>query len=110
MKGSARVGPGFFPPELVVQIKALACELPSAYQQPLSRWSVSDLSRYAQRCGLVATISQSTIWRWLNQDAIRPWRYRCWIFPRDPLFAPKAGRVLDLYHRIWDGQPLGEQE
>jgi transposase len=94
----------------VVQIKALACELPRAHQQPLSRWSVSDLSRYAQRCGLVATISESTIWRWLNQDAIRPWRFRCWIFPRDPLFAPKAGRVLDLYHRLWDGQPLGEGE
>lgn len=109
-KGSARVGPGFFPPELVVQIKALACELPSAHQQPLSRWSVSDLSRYAQRCGWVATISDSTIWRWLNQDAIRPWRYRCWIFPRDPLFAAKAGRVLDLYHRLWDGQPLGEED
>ena len=109
-KGSARVGPGFFPPELVVQIKALACELPSAHQQPLSRWSVSDLSRYAQRCGWVATISGSTIWRWLNQDAIRPWRYRCWIFPQDPLFAAKAGRVLDLYHRLWDGQPLGEED
>ena len=109
-KGFARAGPGFFPPELVVQIKALACELPSAHQQPLSRWSVSDLSRYAQSCGLVATISDSTIWRWLNQDAIRPWRYRSWIFPRDPLFAPKAGRVLDLYHHIWDGQPLCEED
>ena len=58
----------------------------------------------------MATISGSTIWRWLNQDAIRPWRYRCWIFPRDPLFAAKAGRVLDLYHRLWDGQPLGEED
>ena len=58
----------------------------------------------------MATISDSTIWRWLNQDAIRPWRYRSWIFPRDPLFAPKAGRVLDLYHHIWDGQPLCEED
>ena len=53
--------PRFFPPELVVQIKALACELPRAHQQPLSRWSVSDLSRYGQSCGLVAAISDSTI-------------------------------------------------
>jgi hypothetical protein len=84
--------------------------LPSAHQQPLSRWSVSDLSRYAQNCGLVATISDSTIWRWLNQDAIRPWRYRSWIFPRDPQFAPKAGRILDLYHRLWNGQSLSEDD
>ena len=27
-------------------------------------------------------------------------------FPRDPEFAPKAGRILDLYARQWDGQAL----
>jgi hypothetical protein len=41
-------------------------------------------------------------------DDIRPWRYRSWIFPRDPNF--KAGRVLDLYDRIRDDQPLGQDE
>ena len=41
-------------------------------QLPLSRWSVSDLSRYAQSCGLVASISESTIYRWLHQDALYP--------------------------------------
>jgi hypothetical protein len=41
--------------------------------------------------------------RWLAEDAIKPWRYRSWIFPRDPDFAVKAARVLDLYQRIWDG-------
>ena len=57
----------------------------------------------------MATISDSTIWRWLNQDAIRPWRYRSWIF-RETQFAPKAGRILDLYHRLWNGQPLSEDD
>jgi hypothetical protein len=37
--------------------------------------------------GLVAEISGTTIWRWLATDAIRPWTYRSWIFPRDPDFA-----------------------
>ena len=41
--------------------------------------------------------SASTIGRWLADDAIRPWRYRSWIFPRDPDFLEKAGRVVDLY-------------
>ena len=31
----ARVAPGLFPPEIVVQVKALACELPSTYHIPL---------------------------------------------------------------------------
>lgn len=46
----------------------------------------------------------------MDEDAIRPWRYRSWIFPRDPLFAEKAGVVLDLYQRIFDGKPLGPHE
>ncbi|WP_216699710.1 transposase [Arthrobacter sp. H5] len=33
-----------------------------------------------------------------------------WIFPRDPDFAVKTARVLDLYARTWEGQPLGDDE
>jgi hypothetical protein len=77
---------------------------------PLSRWSATELAAYARRSGLVATISDTTIWRWLDQDAIRPWQHRCWIFPRDPDFERKAGRLLDLYERKWDGRPLGKND
>ncbi len=55
----------------------------------------------------VAEISGTTIWRWLDQDALRPWTHRSWIFPRDPDFAAKAGVVLDLYARRYQGQLLG---
>ena len=44
--------------------------------------------------------------RWLRADAIRPWQYRSWIFPTDPDFAAKAGRILDLYQGRWDGKLL----
>ena len=104
------VAPGLFPPGLVVQIKALACELPSTLDLPFSRLSTSDIALHAQRSGLVATISGSTIWRWLNEDAIRPWQHRCWIFPRDPQFEFKASRILDLYERVWEGIPLKDDE
>ena len=56
--------------------------------------------------GLVAEISGTTLWRCLNADALRPWQHRSWIFPRDPDFAAKAGRILDLYERLWEGVPL----
>ena len=42
-----------------------------------------------------------------------PWnkgKHRCRIFPRDPHFQAKAGRILDLYERRWQGQPLREDE
>jgi len=68
--------------------------MPAAHDLPLARFSVADLAREARACGLVATISDSTVWRWLNEDAIRPWQHRCWIFPRDREFARKAGRIL----------------
>jgi hypothetical protein len=77
---------------------------------PLSRLSVADVARQAQRSGLVARISESTVWRWLHEDAIRPWQHRCRIFPRDPQFQAKAGRILDLYARSWQGRELREDE
>jgi hypothetical protein len=66
---------------------------------PLSRLFVPDIRAEVIGRGLVAEISGTTIWRWLATDAIRPWAYRSWIFPRDPDFEPKAARVLDLYAR-----------
>ena len=60
--------------------------------------------------GLVASISDMTIWRWLDEDAIKPWTHRSWIFPRDPDFEAKAGRVLDLYARHFDGHELKPDE
>jgi len=110
MNDPVRDAPRFFPREIIVQVKALACELPAIHQAPLSRWHVADLGREVRGSGLAATISDSTIWRWLHDDAIRPWRYRSWIFPRDPQFAEKAGRILDLYERVWDGHALRDDE
>ena len=88
----------------------MACELPATLGLPLSRLSVADVARHAQSTGLVASISNSTVWRWLHEDAIRPWQHRCWIFPRDPCFQAKAGRILDLYARCWQGRALREDE
>jgi len=105
-----RVAPGLFPPELIVQVKALACELPATHNVPLSRWSLAELTHYVCHSGLVAQLSGSTLWRWLHKDAIRPWQHRCWIFPRDPDFALKAGRILDLYQHQWQGQELQPDE
>ena len=99
-----------FPPGIVVAVKALACELPSELGLPLSRFSISEIRQEAIRRGLVASIGETTIWRWLSEDAIRPWHHRSWIFPRDPQFAYKAGRVLDLYEGVWEGQPLGQND
>ena len=95
---------------MVAQVKAIACELPAKHGLPLSRYSTSEIARQVLDQGLTERVSFSSVWRWLNEDAIRPWRHRMWLFPRDPDFEEKAARVLDLYHGIWQGQPLEPNE
>jgi hypothetical protein len=96
-----------FPPNVVVEVKRIACERPMDAGVPLARWSLPDLRREVLTRGIVATVSGTTLWRWLDADAIRPWRHRSWLFPRDSRFAELAGPILDLYVGRWDGRPLG---
>jgi len=58
----------------------------------------------------VTDASASTIWRWLCEDALKPWQQRSWIFMRDPDFRRKAARVLDLYARRFNGKRLRPNE
>jgi hypothetical protein len=76
---------------------------------PLSRQSLADLAMRAHYA-LGKPISRSTVWRILDRDAIKPWRYKYWIFPRDRRFAEEAGVILDLYAGQWQGQRLGPKD
>jgi len=91
-----REDPLLFPPQVVIEVKALACQLPAEFSKPLSRFTAREIAQLAIERGIVASISGTTVWRWLDDDAIKPWQYRSWIFPRDPDFQRKAGGVLDL--------------
>lgn len=102
--------PKVFSDVQAAEVKAMACELPAESEVPLSRWSSTELAAEAVSRGIVDSISASTVRRWLADDAIKPWQHRSWIFPRDPDFATKAARVLDLYARTWCGHDLGEDE
>jgi len=72
-----------FPPQQVAELKAIACELPRSDELPLSRFSRVELHRPVVEGG-VSEASASTIWRWLHEDAIKPWQTRSWIFPARP--------------------------
>ncbi len=93
-----------FPPQEVAQVKAVACE-PASQGAPLSRRSSADTHRLVVERG-ISDASASTILRWLGEDAIKPWRYRSWIFPADPDFLAKASVVLDLYQGRFEGRRL----
>jgi hypothetical protein len=98
-----------FPPLDQAVVKATACELVAQTKEPLSRQSLADVTDRARRV-LGKPISRSTVWRILDSDAIKPWQYKYWIFPRDPHFVEKAGPILDLYAGCWQGQSLGPKD
>ena len=108
VRGAAGRGP--FPPRVVVEIKALACARPAELDLPLARLSSAEIARVAVAREIVEAISTTTVWRWLSEDALKPWRYRSWIFPRDPDFEAKAGPILDLYGGRFEGKPLRADE
>jgi hypothetical protein len=93
-----------------VEIKSLACELPCRLGLPFSRLSTVEIASEALARGVTEAISVTTVWRFLSSDAIRPWLHRSWLFPRDPLFAEKAARVLDLYFGMFEGSLLGPKD
>jgi hypothetical protein len=58
-----------------------SCRRPTALS--LSRFSRTELHRLVVERGL-SEASASTIWRWLHDDAVKPWQQRSWVFVRDP--------------------------
>jgi transposase len=104
--------PSHIPPRTRALAVALACERPAERAVPLSRYSLTELCReVADRLPAEQVApSRTSLWRLLAQDALRPWRYRSWLFPRDPHFLERAAPVLDLYACWWQGQPLWHDE
>jgi hypothetical protein len=88
--------PPRFTPVQVAEVTALACQLPAESNTPLSRWSCPDLAREAVARGVADALSASTVRRWLDQHAIKPWQHRSWIFIRDPDFADSGEAVTFL--------------
>jgi DDE superfamily endonuclease len=94
-----------FPPLDRAIITSIACDVVARTGNPLSRQSTTDLAQRA-RDELNKPISRSTVWRILDEDAIKPWQYEHWIFPRASNFFERAAIVLDLYAGYWQGERL----
>jgi hypothetical protein len=94
-----------FPPFDRAVVVSIACDVVARTGNPLSRQSTTDLAKRAQD-ELNKPISRSTVWRILDEDAIKPWQYEHWIFPRAANFFTTAAIVLDLYEGYWQGERL----
>ena len=101
--------PKKYTPVQVAEVKAIACSKPEDKDVPLARWSIREIARQAE-AEQVAAPSPATVARWLAADTLKPWQVESWISPRDPDFAAKGGRVLDLYQKIWRGRELRDTQ
>ena len=99
--------PVTYGPQERAQITAIVCETLWKHELPLSRFSIADLRRVVTQEDGLAGLSHSSLGRFLRQNALKPWRYRYWLFPRDPEFVSRACVILDLYAGFWEGQRLG---
>lgn len=86
-----------FPPVQQHEIVALATKPPRQEGHPISHWSISDLTRAVLQNKIAGSIAQSTIWRLLDQAAIKPHRWHYWLNSPDPDFYPKMYDIVELY-------------
>ena len=97
--------PKVFSAPVIAEVTAIACEKLPATKEPAAQPLLLGRDRFeVVASGITEHISASSVRRILHEAVIRPWRYRSWIFPRDPNFAMKAGVVLDLYRASSKGK------
>lgn len=88
--------PDTFTAEQVVQIVALACEVPPADERPTSQWTPRELATEAVKRGIVAAISPRTVGRFLKSGGAEA--------ASEPLLAQsQAGRPSGLCRAGGDG-------
>jgi transposase len=92
--------PGTFTPEQITQILALACETPELSGRPITHWTYKELADEAKKRGIVESISESQVGRYLREAELQPHKSRYWLNTKekDPQqFQEKVERVCDCY-------------
>ena len=102
------VGRRIFPPQQQHSIVALATQPPREQGHAITHWSMTDLRRAVIQKGIVDSICPTTIWRLLDQMAIKPHRWHYWLNSPDPDFYPKMQDIVALYLNALDMYERGE--
>jgi transposase len=92
--------PGKFTPEQITQILALACEPPEQSGRPITHWTYQELADEAQQRGLVASISEAQVGRYLRAAELQPHKSRYWLNTKEKdaqHFQEKVEQVCTCY-------------
>ena len=101
IKDKQRPGaPLFYTPEQQVAIVAMATEKPKKYGIESDIWSHRELALAANKTGITASVSKSTVGRILAEADIKPHRIKYWEFPNiedRKQFDNKVVEICNLY-------------
>ena len=90
--------PAKFGAEQICAIIAIACEPPSASDRPITQWSQQEVADEAMRRGIVDSISQRSVGRFLKESALKPHRIRYWLTSKpDERFDDKCADICATY-------------
>src|SRR6516164_5143522 len=92
--------PGKFTPEQITQLLALACEPPEQSGRPITHWTYKELTEEAKKRGIVESISEAQIGRYLRDAELQPHKSRYWLNTKekDPQqFQEKVEEVCACY-------------
>ena len=92
--------PGTFTAKQVAQILAVACEPPEQSGRPIDRWTHRELAEEVVKRGIVLSISDSQVGRYLQQAKLQPHRSKYWLNTKekDPeVFAQQVQIVCQTY-------------
>jgi transposase len=92
--------PPDFDPGQVARIVQLACTPPSSFGRETTRWTCRELALEAVKQEIVSSISESTVYRMLNKNYVKPHQVKAWLnaSPEDhATFLPRVERITNLY-------------
>ena len=73
--------PATFSLEQIVQLFAIACEKPEAYERPISQWTARELADEMVKQGIVTSISPRHVGRLLEEASLKPHQSGYWLNP-----------------------------
>jgi hypothetical protein len=92
-----QAGRGAFPPSDPVEVVSLATQKPAARHCPATRWSIDDWVAARRPQPAAPAMSRSTLWRILDDAALKPHRSVYGLNSHAPDFDTKARSLCDLY-------------
>ena len=87
-------------------IKHIACYKPTEFGYPEELWSQSRLAKHVREHCVedgypnLANVNKSMVWKFLDEDDIKPFRIRYYLEKRDPEFKERMKEALMVYMEI----------